>query len=284
VRVDEKGEGAISRGRTGWVLVFAVGAFAITWLTGLMVVLSTQAEMVNGAHVAPHAIALPTAVVVTLLFVGAYGPALAAVAVAAAESGRAGVRALLGQLRRWRVGLEWYAVALLGPSLVVLLALSLYALYRGQAPTQWLLVPAPFYVVLLALGPWGEEIGWRGYALPRLQSRWSALGASLLVGLMWFGWHQWPLFTPARPAVIDWVGLGTFLVYIVAVSVLFAWLYNSTRGSLPIAWAAHAGLNLNVIAAQAVPFPVIAGLFALAAALVVVLAGPRTLSRARSLG
>jgi uncharacterized protein len=279
-----KGAGASSSGRTGWVLVFAVSAFAITWGTGLAVVLSTQAELVNGAHVVPHALALPVAVVNTLLFVGAYGPALAAVAVTAAESGRTGVRALLGQLLRWRVSPGWYTVALLGPNLVVLLALLLYALYRGQAPTQWLLVPGPFYLALLALGPWGEEIGWRGYALPKLQRRWSALGASLLVGLMWFVWHQWPLFTPARPPVIDVAGLATFLVYIVAISVLFAWLYNSTGGSLPIAWAAHAGLNLNVVAAQAVPFPLIAGLFALCAALVVLLAGPRTLARAQPVG
>ncbi len=284
MRADAKGESIISRGRTGWVLVFAVGAFAITWGTGLAVVLSTQAQLVNGAHVVPHALALPTAVADVLLFVGAYGPALAAVAVTAAESGRAGVRALLSQLLRWRVGLGWYAVAFLGPNLVVLLALILYALSRGQAPTQWLLVPSPLYVALLALGPWGEEIGWRGYALPRLQGRWSALGASLLVGLMWFVWHQWPLLTPARPPIVDFVGLGTFLVYIVAVSVLFAWLYNSTRGSLPIAWAAHAGLNLNVVAGQTIPFPLIAGLFALAAALVVLLAGPRTLSRVRPIG
>ncbi len=104
------------------------------------------------------------------------------------------------------------------------------------------------------------------------------------MGLLWFVWHQWPLFTPARPAVIDVAGLATFLDYIVAISVLFAWLYNSTRGSLPIAWAAHAGLNLNVVAAQAVPFPLIAGVFAVCAALVVLLAGPRTLARAQPVG
>ena len=156
-----KGAGASSSGRTGWVLVFAVSAFVITWGTGLAVVRSTQAELVNGAHVVPHALALPVAVVNMLLFVGAYGPALAAVAVTAAESGRAGVRALLGQLLRWRVSLGWYTVALLGPNLVVLLALLLYALYRGQAPTQWLLVPGPFYS-LSARKPLGLSQGMNG--------------------------------------------------------------------------------------------------------------------------
>lgn len=83
---------------------------------------------------------------------------------------------MLGQTLRWRVGLQSYVVALLGPSLIVLCALTLDAGVIGRAPAQW-----------LALGPWGEELDWRGYALPTLQNRWGALGASLAVSLMWFG-------------------------------------------------------------------------------------------------
>ena len=64
-------------------------------------------------------------------------------------------------------------------------------------------------------------------------------------------------------------GLLTFLIYIVSASVLFAWLYNSTGGSLPIAWMAHVGLNLNLGATQGVPFPLLAILFAVAAGLVI---------------
>ncbi len=264
------------------VLVFGAGAFLITWLTGLPVVLSPQAGLVNNAHVLPHPLALPRAVAEVLLLVGGFGPALAAVAVTAVESGRVGVRALLRQTLRWRVGLNWYTLALLGPSLLTLLAVGLYAGASGRAPAQWLLVPSPVRLVLLATGLWGEEIGWRGYALPRLQGRWSALGASLLVGVLWFAWGNWPLVTPAGPPTVDVGGLAAVLVFLVSASVLFAWLYNSTRGSLPIAWAAHVGIDLNVVASQQVPFALVAALFAVAAALVVVLAGPRTLSRAQS--
>src|SRR5260221_3347146 len=99
-----KGAGASSSGRTGWVLVFAVTAFVITWGTGLAVVRSTQAELVNGAHVVPHALALPVAVVNMLLFVGAYGPALAAVAGTAPGGGPRGGRARPGQTPRWPRG------------------------------------------------------------------------------------------------------------------------------------------------------------------------------------
>ncbi len=259
------------RRQVTWVLVFAVVAFAITWLSGLAIVLSTQATLVNGAHVVAHPLALPLPVVFTLLLLGAYGPALAALIVTAAESGRAGVRTLLGQFRRFRVGWHWYVIALLFSNLITLIAVGLLAVFNRQAPGQWLLLPNPIRLVLLALVVSGEELGWRGYALPKLQERWSWVPASILVGVLWFGWHQWPLFTPAGPAVIDVGGLLTFLLYIVSASVLFAWLYNSTGGSLPIALVAHVGFDLNLVAAQGVPFLLIAVLFAVAATLVILL-------------
>jgi membrane protease YdiL (CAAX protease family) len=256
----------------------------ITWLTGLPVVLSTQAGLVHNAHVLPHPLAMSRAVAELLLAIGTYGPALAALAVTAVESGRVGVRALLRQTLRWWVGLHWFVLALLGPSLITLLAVGLYAGVSGRAPAQWLLVPTPIQLVLLVTSLWGEEIGWRGYALPRLQGRWSALGASLLVGVLWFVWGNWPLVTPAGPPTIDVGGLAATLVFLLSAAVLFAWLYNSTRGSLPIAWAAHVGIDLNLVASQQVPYAVVAALFAVAAILVVVLAGPRTLARARPVG
>ena len=266
------------------VLLFGLAAFGITWLTGLLVVLSTQASLVGGAHVVSQPLDLPTPLVLTLLLIGGYGPALAAAALSATEPG--GVQALLQQFRRWRVGLGWYATAFLGPSLLALLALLLWSGYAGQLPTQgiptsWFQFPSPLRLVFLAVGVWGEEIGWRGYALPQLQRRFSALVASVGVGILWFGWHQWPLFTPAGPPAIDVGGLLIFFVYIVSASVLFAWLYNSTGGSLPIAWAAHVGFNLNLVSAPTVPFLLVAILYAVTATLVVVLVGPQTLRRAR---
>ncbi len=266
-------------------LVFGLVAFGITWLAGLLVVLSTQAMLVNGAHVVAQPIDLPAPLAVTLVLIGGFGPALAAVALSATQPGGSGVRALFGQLRRWRAGAGWYVVAFLGPSLLALLAFLLSRGVAGQLPAQgmptnWFQVPSPFRLVFLALGVWGEELGWRGYALPLLQRRFSALVASLGVGVLWFSWHQWPLFTPARPPTIDVVGLLTFFVYIVSASVLFAWLYNSTSGCLPIAWAAHIGFDVNLVSAQGVPFLLLAILYAVTAILVVVLVGPQTLRRA----
>ncbi len=258
------------------LLFFAVGAFLITWLTGLFVVLSSHADLVNVAQHVKNPLLISFPVALTLILIGAYGPAFAALGVTAVESGHAGVRALLAQFLRWRVGLGWYALALLGPSLIGLLAVGLYVLVTRTVPEQWWMLPNPLRFGLVLLGPWGEELGWRGYALPKLQSRWGAFGASGLVALIWFSWHQWPLFTPAREPNVDWVGLVVFLGYLFAVSVLMTWLYNSTSGSLPIAWAAHAGLNLM---GTMVPLIFVAVMFSLAATLVLLLNGPQTLSR-----
>src|SRR5258708_20425767 len=112
------------RTRLLWVLIFAGAAFLITWLTGLAVVLSTQATLVNGAHVVAHPLALPMPASLALLFISAYGPALAALIVTATVSGRVGVRALLGQALRWRVGLQWSVLAFLFPTLIPLFPLS----------------------------------------------------------------------------------------------------------------------------------------------------------------
>jgi membrane protease YdiL (CAAX protease family) len=259
-----------SRKNLFWVLTYAVCAFLITWLTGLAVIFSPQATLVNGANVVAHPLAIPGPLVVILLFVGAYGPALAALVVTAIESGRSGVRILLGQFGRWRVGLQWYVLALLLPSLIAFIAVVLVAVFSRHAPEQWFLLPTPLGLVLLALGPWGEELGWRSYAQAKLQERWRWVPASVLVGVLWFGWHQWPLVTPAGPSVVNVRGLVTFLLYIVSAAVLIAWLYNRAGGSLPIAWMAHVGLNLNLVSAQGVPFFLIAILYGVAAAIVIV--------------
>jgi len=91
------------------------------------------------------------------------------------------------------------------------------------------------FLPLLILGPLSEEIGWRGYALGRLQTRWNALTSSLIVGLVWGLWHL-PLFMIAGTSMHE-LGLPFigFLVGFMAISILYTWLYNNTKQSL---WSA----------------------------------------------
>src|SRR5215470_11905194 len=100
------------------ILSFVSVTFLITWATGMVVVFSEHAELVNGAHRIQHAIPLPLPLAVVFVIIGGWGPGLAALAVTAWESGLAGVRELLQQFRRWGVGPVWFAIALLGPALL----------------------------------------------------------------------------------------------------------------------------------------------------------------------
>jgi membrane protease YdiL (CAAX protease family) len=117
--------------------------------------------------------------------------------------------------------------------------------------------------------PIGEEPGWRGFALPRLQRRYGALAASLYLGVAWALWHT-VMF------VLQGAALGTFLLMcanILAGSVVFSWLYNRTRGSLLIALCAHLGAHLNnpthALPGQITPFVIYTFALALLAAALV---------------
>jgi len=226
-------------------------------------------------------------IAVTLVMIGAFGPALAAIAVTSLRSGRTGVRRLFIQFRRWRVHPVWFITAFLGPAFLALVALCITALLGRPTPAHWFMLPRPALFAGWSVGPWGEELGWRGYAQPTLQKRIGALGASLIVGTLWSLWHYWPIATPAGGSLRELIEppFLTWLTYELANSVLMAWLYNSTHGSLPIAWASHVGLSLgqNLVDKHPIPFGSFVLTFCAAATLVVVLNGPRSLSRSAPL-
>lgn len=262
-------------------LFFSLLAFLFTWGTGMLLVLSTHASMVNGAHPIRHPIPLTLPIAIILTMIGGFGPFLAAIAVTAAHSEGTGVRELLRQFRRWRVHPVWYATAFLGPALLGLVSLCFAAVIGGATPAHWFSFPRPLLFAGWLVGPWGEELGWRGFAQPVLQKRIGALGASLAIGTVWSLWHYWPVATPAGGSLMELVQapFASWLLYELANSVMMAWLYNSTGGSLPIAWAAHVGLSLgqNLVNAHPIPIGWFVTTFLIAASLVILVNGPRTL-------
>jgi membrane protease YdiL (CAAX protease family) len=125
----------------------------------------------------------------------------------------------------------------------------------------------------------GEEIGWRGYALPRLQAIQSALGASLILGLLWGLWHLPLYLTRGHP--LSETFFGWYLLDIVADAILFTWVYNNTRGSLLLALLFHTSIavtGLFLTPAETTPLLGIALKWAVVA-IVVATAGPAYLSR-----
>ena len=170
---------------------------------------------------------------------GALGPLLAATWLSFREGGRAGVNRLYAPLLRWRVHWGWYAVALALPGALLTLVLSLLNQAGRQGPIAYL--PAAGGVVFGLVMSLVEEVGWRGYALPRLRARWGAFAASALLGVLWCLWHI-PMF----------LGLGVpldlgpiLLLYFVGASLFMTWIYDGTQGSLLLIVLAHLGAHLD---------------------------------------
>jgi uncharacterized protein len=189
------------------------------------------------------------------------GPALAAFIMTATTEGRAGIRSLLGRIVLWRVGLRWYLFAFIGVPLVITLGAiivpgalaSLQFLGPGYMPTY--LVTFAFVAILG--GPLGEEIGWRGFALPRMQPLHGPLVGSIVLGLLWGAWHL-PLFVV--PTWADSSGgsgilaIVKFFLFAIAVTVVITWVFNNTKGSVLMAIVVHACIN-----APFLPFSVVLG-------------------------
>lgn len=227
---------------------------------------------------------------VLLYLAGSFGPGLAAVLVSWATGGWGEVRALLGRLFQWRVRSRWYVTVLLLPVALRLGAVGVQMALGAPPPAfegaVWPLALAQFLVLALVTGPLGEEVGWRGFALPRLQRHHGALAASLILGVLWALWHL-PTFLLGGTAQAA-VSPVWLLVEIVGATVLYTWVYNNTGGSLLLAFLFHDALNTagNVIlpGVMAASYTAgyaraSAGLTWVAAAIVVIAFGPTRLRR-----
>jgi uncharacterized protein len=172
-----------------------------------------------------------------------FGPLIAAVVVSLLAGGTRELWTLVRQLTRWRVHLIWYVIALLGPfgmaGAAAALAVATGApMQRSGAYTDVGAIGSTFLSTMIIVGLF-EEVGWRGFALPRLQRRLDAIWAALVLGIIWALWHLPELIsdpTRQRPPL-------QFVLWALALSVIFTWLYNSTNGSLPIVIICHAAID-----------------------------------------
>jgi uncharacterized protein len=212
---------------------FYILAFGISWLGMISIVLSSRG-------IAPFD--SPYFQFLSIFYV--VGPALAAVIVSQVAHGKTGIRDLLKGLIRWRVGLIWYIVAVLSP--VVLLTVA-------QVVTKLLGLPVTIAMPQVNLSPYVifgfgvsffantcEEIGWRGFALPRLQKRYNALLATLIVGTLWGLWHLPLIFLAGSMSEYPFL----WFISIMTDAFIYTWIYNSTKGSILLVALFHGSLNI----------------------------------------
>ena len=205
---------------------------------------------------------------------------------------------MLRQFLVWRIGLLWYAVVLLGAPIVDLAAIAVHVLLGGAVPdftqpfARQVVGPLDLGIALplfFLFGVFtnGEEIGWRGYATPRLQADHTALTAALVVGMVAALWHIPKALTAGSGQGYPfWL----FVLDTIAKAIVFAWVYNSTGGSLLAVTLLHASVNTSIVflpilrgSPDAVLLTAISiGLHCLVAITVVLVTGPALVARSHS--
>ncbi len=187
---------------------------------------------------------LPDSSAGVLVWLPPFGPAVAAFVVTARIGGRPAVGQLLRRLVQWKVGIRWYLLVLLGIPLLELMGAFavLGAVPLDDLARNWpvIFTGYPIYVLYIAIFTgMGEEPGWRGFALPRLQDRHGPLLATAVLAVVWASWHL--------PNVLfgGWTGLSfsLWLVQTLASAFIYTWVYNRTGGSILLAALLHGAIN-----------------------------------------
>jgi membrane protease YdiL (CAAX protease family) len=216
------------------LLSYFVLAYALTWIFWIPVAFVKD----------------PPDAIMLLVLLGIYGASGSGFIMTRIIDGKPGVRKLWARLRNWRVGFKWYLVAFLSVPFIILAGVALYKLLgNSTGPFVPSLLPLLLLGSLSAIiqGPLGEEFGWRGFALPRLQERYSAFWSSIILGILHTFWHA-PLFfiggltfgTIAEnglvtiPLFLSWVMIGTFV---------YTFVSNHTGASLLMAISIHLMAN-----------------------------------------
>jgi len=226
------------------ILLYFVLTFAITW--GCMALLAGP----SGFPLSDEQLeAMGPLIYVGMLI----GPSVTGILLTGLESGKAGFRELRSQLFKWRVGVRWYAVALLATPLLatsILLALSLFSpeflpgIFTTDDKASLLLMGVGVGIFVGIF----EEIGWIGFIVPRMRQRYSALTTGIMVGILWGAWHFPPFweadtFSGIFPLVLLIVRLFAWLP---PYRVLMVWVYDRTE-SLFITILMHASLDFTML-------------------------------------
>jgi membrane protease YdiL (CAAX protease family) len=234
--------------------IFFVTTFILSWL--IWVPLTMSHFGVGPLHIAEE-----TSNIVRLL--GVLMPATSALILTALTGGRGAMRNLWARLFLWRVNWKWWVAAVLGqPALLVLAAVTLNLFSKDTTISPEPLASVGAFivnVVMLLIATLGEEIGWRGVALPGLQQQNSAFKSSAILGLLWGIWHIpfWLLLDTFDQFGISYLGLN--LLFVVPLTFYITWFFNHSDQSLLLPVMLH--LTFNIVNTILLPVTMSIGAF-----------------------
>ncbi len=225
------------------LVAYFVIAFAGTWAFLVPFALSRN---VNGLGLLPFT--LPDIAFLIAFVLGTLaGPALASLTVTAVTSGKTGVGRLLRRCVQWRVGIGWYLIAIFGFLLIFLVGYSVF--YGVNLPlallVKWPIMFTVFFpqaVLIILTGSFAEELGWRGFALPRLQQRYGPVLGTVILGTLHGLWHL-PAFFTRLLGPFSLPYYAGFLFVAIAATFLYTWIFNHSRGSVLLATLTHGCSN-----------------------------------------
>jgi uncharacterized protein len=223
------------------LLMYFVLAYAFFWGFLILALLSISLLGLSPAT-------LPGWLFSCFNIIGSWMPNLAAVTMIGLTMGTAGKRKLLEQYCNVHIPARWFLVALT-PVPLMFAAAGLYNLAGGTAPGNPVGLPLGFWINLIGMslvtGATGEEGGWRGFALPRLQNRFGPLAGSLILGLAWNFWHfpLWMMSGMAGIALLTYI--LAFTLGLLGLTFFMTWLYNKVPNSLVPIIIVHFSLNFS---------------------------------------
>jgi hypothetical protein len=220
-------------------------------------------------------------------FFSIFSPSISALIVSWIIGGKSEVKHLLAGFTRWKIGFRWYfwaAFLFLGPLVIAFIYMALGHPFPGLQPGVTITKMLGIILFTLFSGPVAEEMGWRGFALPRLMKKFNALVSSLILGVIWTCWHI-PFFFSTGATQMS-IPFPIYLVLVVTVTVYLNWLYINTRGSYIITILGHFSYNMTgfltgvLVLMPAMLFYMTAGpLLGLVVVGIVIIFGPRYLSK-----
>lgn len=220
------------------VMSFFIVSYLFSWIFWVPAILYIRINL--GDQETPSWLMIPN-------LIGTWGPFVSAVIMARIINGKGGIKSLLAKFNSFKVGVKWYILTILIAPVGMFAAIGVYTLFHDGVGaidhSQWIFVllgPIP----ALLFGPLGEELGWRGFALPNLQKKYTALTASIIIGVVWALWHLPAYWAPSGTAIsgydVTLFNVVWYIVFTIGLSILHTWLNNNTKSSLFIAVLFHA--------------------------------------------
>jgi len=219
---------------------FFVMAYAFSWIVSIPYILE-QWGILHGNFI-------------IIFVIKSFGPFLAAYIMTGITEGKEGVLRLRQSIRQVRAGWQWYLFILLGIPVLSLLGIIVLpgalASFQGFPPHFLVTYLVSFILIFFGGGPLGEEPGWRGFALPRLQPRFGPLQGTLLLGVLWVFWHLPDFLTSAQRGgpntnfvTLVAINFPIFFLMVMAMAIIFTWVFNHTNSSVFMAILLHTSIN-----------------------------------------